>query len=725
MFDADRPILSHEQDRLGRAVFAKYLARCMLDHNNPESLVIGLQGGWGSGKTSLINLILEELHIASNNMFDDEKPIILNFSPWSYSGQGQLIYGFFRRLSSELRRFPYLDKSDQIIRLLELYVSFFTQQAMPKSLRLKHSIMNKLRKPLRGKQEAIAWDSGRDPTLVKAELNELLKKQKHKIIIMIDNISRLEPAEVNQILQIVKSMGDYVNTIYLLSYDKSQVVSAINQLHPGEGKAYLDKLVQLPFEVPEISKQDLENLLLDRLQQVVHLMPEGSWDHTYWADIFYSSLKYFFNSCRDITRYVNTLSFSFPRVKDVTNPVDFLALTAIEVFEPQVYLGIRDNKDLFTDLLDNVYTLDQEESKKDRLRCDEILQRTKNIPRELLLKLVLHLFPRLRNVYEPGLPHYHSEALARQNRRVCSPDMFDIYFRLSIPTGYITESETNTILALSSNEALFAQALLRLNQDDRIVQFLNFLDGTAFHKIAKKNVGNVVSALINCADLFPEGTVSPLSFNTDQRVHRICHQLLRHFSSTEERFTILHDAIKNADKSIHIIVNELDWQEQEHIETEASFLPLEHRHLTSEQLRQLQTLTVTKIAFWARIGRLAEHPKLLPILYAWKRWSHQDDCQQFIKQMSRDDKSLLAFLCAALKDPIEQAMTKLKKNDAWKNSLENITFFVPTEMLEPRVIAIFEDESFDKLKEKEQLAVLIFLDLTNAKTVKITPKTTV
>ncbi|MBV8802763.1 MAG: NTPase, partial [Gammaproteobacteria bacterium] len=96
MFDADRPIQKSEQDRLGRTVFAKYLARCILDHTSPDSLVIGLYGGWGAGKTSVINLMLEELHYASNHMFEDEMPIILNFSAWSYSGQNQLVESFFR-----------------------------------------------------------------------------------------------------------------------------------------------------------------------------------------------------------------------------------------------------------------------------------------------------------------------------------------------------------------------------------------------------------------------------------------------------------------------------------------------------------------------------------------------------------------------------------------------------------------------------------------------------
>ena len=92
MFDADRPILSSEQDRLGRSIFGKYLARCILDHKNFESLVIGLYGASGSGKTSIINLTLEELRYASNNMFDNEKPIILNFSPWNFKRE---LYHFF------------------------------------------------------------------------------------------------------------------------------------------------------------------------------------------------------------------------------------------------------------------------------------------------------------------------------------------------------------------------------------------------------------------------------------------------------------------------------------------------------------------------------------------------------------------------------------------------------------------------------------------------------
>ena len=725
MFDADRPITAISQDRLGRGTFAKYLARCILDHQAPESLVIGLYGGWGSGKTSLINMVLEEINYAAGNLFDEEKPVILNFSPWSYSGQNQIIYGFFRRLSSELRQFPYLENSAQIILLLELYMSFFTHTPVPKSMRIKRKLIAKLKKPIVNKQDSYAWESGRDPIQVKTELNALLKESRHKIIIIIDNISRLTSAEINQILQIVKSMGDYANTVYLLSFDKDQVVHAINKIHDGDGNEFIEKLVQLPFEVPPISKQDLENLLFDRLENVLKIVPENRWDTVYWADIYYSTLRNFFNSARDITRYVNALSFSYPRVRDVVNPVDFFALTALEVFAPKLFAGIRENKDLFTDLLDNVYVLDIEQIKKDKARIDEILQRETGISHGHLLNLLIHLFPRLHNIYLPQDKFYHSEALARENRRICSPDIFEVYFRLSIPTSYMPESELQTILAQASDTLSFDQALTRLNQDNRITRFLDLLDSNAIHRINQTDIPNVINALLDDGDLFPEGKTSMLSFATPMRIHRICQQLLRVLPTTEQRLAVLQEAIINASKSIYIIVHELTVLGHQHEETDEAYLPVEHRDITPMQLFQLKELAVTKIEYWASIQRLQEHPKFIPLLLAWKDWGNEEDCKNYIKQIVTEERGLLNFVCSALREPISQAIVNQAKNPEWRKYLENITAFISIADLSPYAKTIFESENFEKLREEEQLGILIFLDLTDAHTFKIMPDTTI
>lgn len=723
MFDADRPITRSDQDKLNRTIFAKYLARCMLDHKNPDSLVVGLYGGWGVGKTSIINLVVEELNYAASNMFDDEKPVILNFSSWSYSGQNQLIYSFFRRLSSTIRSAPYFENSDRIIYLLELYVSFFTNKPVPKPLRAKRSLWEKM--TFQNKYEKYAWESGRDLTLIKAELNELLRNQKHKIIVVIDNISRLYPEEIKQIFQIVKSMGDYANTCYLLAFDKEQVVHALNEIDVSGGKEFVEKIVQLPFDVPSISKQDLENIFADKLNQIITTIPEDSWSKEYWADIYYHSLRLFFLNCRDITRYVNTLNFSYSRLRDVVNPIDFFALTAIEIFEPHVYAGIRDNKDLFTDLLDNVYAIDEDQIRKDKMRCDEILNRTKRVSKEVLLDLLIRMFPRLRRIYQPEVPSYHSDSIARKLRRICSPDLFDAYFRLSMQPGHILESEFKTIIELTSDKEAFDQILTRLNQDDRIIIFLDQLDSNILQKIPTENIPSIINSLLDNGDLFPQGINNVLSLDTPMRIHRIIHTLLQRFSKSDDRFSLLQEAIAKSTKSLFIIVKELEEQGKEHQEELDTFLPAEYRDLTSEQLLLLRKLAITRIETWANDGRLVDHPLLLPILYAWKNWSNEEDCRRYVDKMVKTDRGLISFLTAVLNDAINQTTATYEKYSTSPKYLNDIEAFIPARLLEEHAKKLFEDEYFEKLREREQLALMIFLDLIHATTSKTIPKTTV
>ena len=723
MYDSDDPINKSEQDRLGRSGFAKSLARCLLDHNNPESFVIGLHGGWGCGKTSIINLTLEELHIASNNMLDEEKPIILNFSPWNYSGQQQLIHYFFRRLSSEIYRSPFVENSEKIIELLELYVSFFTHLPVPTIFQPKHNMVEKFTNLNTSPEEAYGWESGHDLTQIKVELNELLTKQKHKIIIFIDDIARIEDTEIKQLFQIVKSMGNYANTIYILAIDKERIVNAINHIYGTDGAEYLAKIVQLPFEIPEISQQNLANILLDRLYQLVKTIPESMWDSDYWADLYYSTLKQFFRNCRDITHYINTLSFSFSRVKELVNPVDFFAMTALSVFEPAVYTGIRDNKDLFTDFISNVFELDHEKIIEDKLRCDEIIARCEHSNPDNLIQLLIRLFPKLRMLYEINVPFYHSEDLARRHRRICSADVFDIYFKLSLPSGSISTAEMNALLLLTCDETAFSQAILRLNKDERINHFLEQFDSHAVKKIDLSSIPVVVNVLVNSTDLFPEIENNPLIFNNQMHVHRILRQLLRSIYSNKQRFIVFREALKKSTLSLYFSIYELQLQSKETLENEDTFIPQGQRDFTLSQLEILKKIAVSKIRYWAEIGRLAEHPKLLDILYAWKEWGDAEECRRFVAKMVQEDKGLLAFLSSALKFPIDQAITKLEKNLEWEYSLRHIDNFISTGVLALHVKMIFEDPSFEQLREREQLAVLIFLDLIKAITIKIIPKT--
>lgn len=722
MFDADHPIQTIEEDRLNRALFSKYLARCLQDHLDTSSLVVGLYGGFGAGKTSMLNLVQDELAFASSNMFDEERPIIFKFNAWNYSGQHQLIYYFFRRLSSEIQQFEFLQNPGRLIYLLELYASYFTNRPPPKPLQMKRSFLKKL---FSNKGPDVGFESGFDLIKVKNELNDLLQKQKHKIIVMIDNISLLYDFEIRQIFQLVKSIADFSNTIYLLSFDKKQILNQLRKIEGEHAEEFLEKIVQIPFEIPSILQQDLETIFNDRLNDLLEFAPVDMWNKAYWSDVYYNSLRYFFKNARDITRFVNTLYFSYPRVSHLVNPVDFFALTAIELFDPKIYFGIRNNKDLFTDLIDHTYIADSKEIKDDKLRCDEILLRSERIPRDTMINLLCYLFPRLRRLYHPGEIYFHSESKAREDWRICSDDLFDIYFRLSMQAGLLPKSEFETILKTAADEESFDHALARLNKDDRILQFLDQLDSDVIKHIPKKNIAIIVNSLLDDGDLFPQGKDDQLNMDTPTRIHRIIQGLLKRYENSDERFEILEQAILKSEKSIYISVHELREQAKEHEEKTDTFLPLEYRILLPDQLNLLHKLAANRIEKWAKTQRLIDHPKLIPLLYAWKEWGDESHCKQWIKKTTQTDKALVAFLVAVFDEAILEVMNQYQKNTAWEAYLADITAFISIEDIKQHAELLFEDNYFEKLREKEQLSLMLFLDLIRDNTSKIIPQTTV
>ena len=97
MINADLPITKSSEDILNRGSFARSLAETITKQSFPSSFTIGLYGSWGSGKTSLLNMILEDIN---NN---DKTAVILRFNPWLCADPKQLINQFFKQLASAIK----------------------------------------------------------------------------------------------------------------------------------------------------------------------------------------------------------------------------------------------------------------------------------------------------------------------------------------------------------------------------------------------------------------------------------------------------------------------------------------------------------------------------------------------------------------------------------------------------------------------------------------------
>src|SRR3954451_4409117 len=94
---SDSPITGRDQDRFGRERLAQRIALEAVTAAPDAGFVIALSGPWGSGKTSVINMVKEDLD-------NDERACIVTFNPWLFTGAEDLIARFFAQLASTLRQ---------------------------------------------------------------------------------------------------------------------------------------------------------------------------------------------------------------------------------------------------------------------------------------------------------------------------------------------------------------------------------------------------------------------------------------------------------------------------------------------------------------------------------------------------------------------------------------------------------------------------------------------
>lgn len=93
---SDLAICKAEDDLLERREFSNNIADLIAKRESNEAFTVGLMGTWGSGKSSILNLI-------DNRIKDEYKNIItIFFNPWRYSGENELLMSFFNHIAEAL-----------------------------------------------------------------------------------------------------------------------------------------------------------------------------------------------------------------------------------------------------------------------------------------------------------------------------------------------------------------------------------------------------------------------------------------------------------------------------------------------------------------------------------------------------------------------------------------------------------------------------------------------
>ena len=688
MFIHDKPIETEKDDFLGTARFSHHLGRALLEWKEAESLVIAMYGEWGSGKSSVINRTKEFI----GKTTEKERPTIIEFNPWVFSEEDKLSEHFFSEIAEELEIRKDTEKDIEISKKLKYYASLLS--LAPKKTFFS-DISSKLIIGLGlvgiSSGQIIAWlnlpmdwikyflfiggfllilleifnknllkaaeifkkkaDYQTKSVLrIKKEIKQELAKRQKKLIIVIDDIDRLNQSEIKQIFRLIRVNADFPNTIYLLSFDRKIIEKNLEEQVGISGNDYLNKIVQVNFDVPLIGRSKVETFLFTELDRILSVLPESAQeffrqDDPRWVNVYHSGFKNFFKSIRDIKRYVSSLEFNISQMYQgevmEVNPIDFFAIEAIRVFAPDFFLFMRERKSLFTST-DRGST-----SRSDSPRRDEVqsgLEKLSDESKKSMTELLKRLFPQVDGVLEHGYStHGHGSQSTWSNYlRVCATSNFDSYFTL-IPGGgeeELSQFEIEEILRKTDSEEEFKNILrdfIGKGKIRKVLQRIQDFTGDQ-SRIPEDHVKNIVIALFNISDELPKEKITMWDYGADMDLMRIIHQLMKRSGDESKNFEILKEIIPSSGGLFGPVqrVSLESAKLEEGNDADASLI-------SEENVGELQSLCLEKINN-TDIDVLLRHNDLLYILYRWKEWDQAKSWQNFIDDVVSSDRKLLLLL---------------------------------------------------------------------------------
>lgn len=438
MYNSDLAINGKSEDLLGRSGFASELAKAILTTKTKNSMVIGLYGTWGSGKTSLVNMVIESINEDTKN--DIQKPLIVNFSPWMFSDQDNLIASYFKtlRLCLNIEKNNYWKRT--IGNTLNDYADAWDvlnfvpgagpilAPAMKTFSKRSGSKLSKV-KPLED---------------AKNEIEKVLIDKGGKIVVIIDDIDRLNNSQIRSIFQLIKQVGSFPNTTYILPMDRDIVVGALNKVQESDGNVYLEKIVQIPFVIPELNRMKMQEIFLDKLNSLLKSKKVKSVNQKYWNNVFVNCVWPFIKNLRDINRVINTLEFKIDFLLGEICIEDFIALTTIDVLQPLVFEWIARNRSILCeDAIDNYYTK-RKDAKEKRDEYEKELKEDGIPDTDKVIKAIATLFPHFSHEIDEYI-FDEFEINLKRDMRIADIRRADLYFRLNkydapIPRSIIMDS---------------------------------------------------------------------------------------------------------------------------------------------------------------------------------------------------------------------------------------------------------------------------------------------
>lgn len=518
----DNPIRSRDADRLGRSKFADHLAIALLGEGADEGLVAALVGPWGHGKTSVLNMVREKLQ-------NEHSRTVLVFNPWMFSGRDQVVSAFFEQVCGQLRlrggkqgeladRLLGYGQALQPLAFVPVAGAWFARASAAASAISQFRGVQRKPDPVELQREVI-----------EAELGKLAEP----IFVFIDDIDRLTAQEIRDMLGLVRLAAHFPKIVYLLAFDRAKVERALDQDGVDDGRSYLDKIVELSFDLPATSRSALADMLLQRLREVVSGTDTGPFDESLWADVLAYVLTPLLATPRDVNRYLAILPAALRMIGDEVALVDVLALEAVRLRLPEVFAMIGPLSQPLTDV-----GMVTSRAPGWQTEINAFVQAGGDNA-DTVAHLCRLLFPAtVRYLGNSSTPYPSSWLpLWRKQRRVASPAVLNTYLSKQLPPGTLPAATVDAVVLAMPHQRLLegiVRAMSPGDLDDLLARLIGYEQD-----IPPEAVQPACTVLL---DLYPRlrtGSKGMFDVGPELSLDRVVLQLLRAVAGETERTRIV------------------------------------------------------------------------------------------------------------------------------------------------------------------------------------------